>query len=267
MAGIDCLSVYSDGSLQGAGSGCVVVVLGLLFLMETKSLWEVGVRIGGWLSSTKTECMLCIMAMHTAAPTSPLKIYTDSQGLISGFHSFVTGVHLQPFRRLLQTRFYREWATLRQIVSHRLSQYSLLRWQHILVTLAMTWLTILLSREQLMGRCGHCHSVIYLISSSFQLMEDDCPVEGDLRAYLKLQSQFQVSITWKYRERVQYQIPYFDSVDWDSTILNLHHGNLPGSLVTSVYNVFRSCISYQSTAWYATHCIKTTSHPPRSIPG
>ncbi len=62
----------------------------------------------------------------------------------------------------------------------------------------------------------------------------DSPVEGDLQAYLKLQSQFRASITWKYCECVQQQIPYFDSVDWDSTILNLHNGNLPGSLVTSI---------------------------------
>ena len=59
-------------------------------------------------------------------------------------------------------------------------------------------------------------------------------VEGDLRAYLKLQSKLRISVTWEHRERVQQCIPFFESVDWDSTILNIHSGNLPGSLATSV---------------------------------
>ena len=36
------------------------------------------------------------------------------------------------------------------------------------------------------------------------------------------------------RNRVQCSIPYFESVDWDSTIFNMHQGNLPGCLVTSM---------------------------------
>ena len=69
----------------------------------------------------------------------------------------------------------------------------------------------------------------------FLPVHSDCSlVEGDLRAYLKLQSQFRTSVAWQYHRHVQCNVPYFDSVDWDSTILNLHHGNLPGSLLTSV---------------------------------
>ena len=59
-------------------------------------------------------------------------------------------------------------------------------------------------------------------------------VEGDLRAYLKAQSQFRVSVVWQHHGHVQHNVPYFDSVDWDFTILNLHYGNLPGSLATSI---------------------------------
>ena len=60
------------------------------------------------------------------------------------------------------------------------------------------------------------------------------PIEGDLYAYLKFQSRLRVSVAWRYRGHVQECIPFFDSVDWDLTILNIHNGNLPGSLVTSV---------------------------------
>ena len=63
---------------------------------------------------------------------------------------------------------------------------------------------------------------------------DHLPVEGDLYAYLRFQSRLRVSVAWRYHEHVQEYIPFFDSVDWDSTILNIHSGNLPGSLVTSV---------------------------------
>ena len=63
---------------------------------------------------------------------------------------------------------------------------------------------------------------------------DEFLVEGDLQTYLKLQSQLRISVPWKYPEHVQCHIPFFDSVNWDSTILNLYHGNLPGSLMTSV---------------------------------
>ena len=49
-----------------------------------------------------------------------------------------------------------------------------------------------------------------------------------------MQAQLHISVTWKYQECVQHHVPFFDSVDWDFTILNLHQGNLPGSLATSV---------------------------------
>ena len=57
------MSVYSDGSLQGAGSGACCGGAGVAVLDGDKSLWEVGVCIGGWLSSTKTEVYACIMAV------------------------------------------------------------------------------------------------------------------------------------------------------------------------------------------------------------
>jgi hypothetical protein len=63
---------------------------------------------------------------------------------------------------------------------------------------------------------------------------DHHPIEGDLHAYLKLQSHICISVIWKYHEWVQCSIPYFESVDWDSTISNMHQGNLPGCLVTSM---------------------------------
>ena len=106
VTGDDCLSVYSDGSLQGAHSKVCCSGAGVAVLKGGESLWEVGVRIDGWLSSTKAELYACALAMIMLPQHWPLKIYTDSQGLISGFQSFVTGAHLQPFRCLLQTRFY-----------------------------------------------------------------------------------------------------------------------------------------------------------------
>ena len=112
VTGVDCLSVYTDGSLQGARSRVCCSGAGVAVLEGTESLWEVGVCIDGWLSSTKAELYACALAMIKLPQHQPLKIYTDSQGLISGFQSFVTGAHLQPFCCLLQTRFYREWATL-----------------------------------------------------------------------------------------------------------------------------------------------------------
>ena len=55
-----------------------------------------------------------------------------------------------------------------------------------------------------------------------------------MHAYLKLQSKVCISVTWEHQEYVQQYVPFFESVDWDSTILNIHSGNLPGSLITSV---------------------------------
>ena len=68
----------------------------------------------------------------------------------------------------------------------------------------------------------------------YPVHSDGLPIEGDLCAYLRLQSQLQIAVTWRYCEQVQEIIPFFDSVDWDATILNIHGGNLPGSLATSM---------------------------------
>ena len=108
MTGVDSLTVYSDGSLQGSGSVACCGGAGIAVLDEDKSLWEVGVHVGGWLSSTKTEVYACIMALATLPQHFPLQIFIDSQSLISGFHSYVVQVHLQPFCYLLWTRFYWE---------------------------------------------------------------------------------------------------------------------------------------------------------------
>ena len=94
MAGVDGLTVYSDGSLQGSGSVACCGGAGIAVLEEDKSLWEVAVQVGGWLSSTKTEVYACIMALATLPQHRPLQIFTDSQGLITGFHSFVVQAHL-----------------------------------------------------------------------------------------------------------------------------------------------------------------------------
>ena len=61
--GAGYLAVYSDGSLQGAGSAACCGGAGVAVLDGDRSLWELGVRIGGWLSSTKTEIYACIMAL------------------------------------------------------------------------------------------------------------------------------------------------------------------------------------------------------------
>ena len=111
------LVVYSDGSLQGSGSDGCCGGAGIAVLDGDKSLWEVAVCVGGWLSSTKTEIYACIMALVSLPQHYPIQIFTDSQGLMSGFHSFVTQAHLQSFRKLLWTRFYQEWAVLYQIVA------------------------------------------------------------------------------------------------------------------------------------------------------
>ena len=63
-AGAGYLAVYSDGSLQGAGSGACCGGAGVAVLDGDRLLWELGVHIGGWLSSMKTEVYACIMALR-----------------------------------------------------------------------------------------------------------------------------------------------------------------------------------------------------------
>ena len=101
MADDSSLTVYSDGSLQGSGSDRCCGGAGMAVLDGDKSLWEVAIRVGGWLSSTKTEIYACIMALVSLPQHRPIQIFTDSQGLISGFQSFVAQAHLQSFRALL----------------------------------------------------------------------------------------------------------------------------------------------------------------------
>ena len=101
IAGNSSLTVYSDGSLQGSGSGGCCGGAGMAVLDGDKSLWEVAICVGGWLSSTKTEIYACIMALVSLPQHHPIQIFTDSQGLISGFQSFVAQAHLQSFCALL----------------------------------------------------------------------------------------------------------------------------------------------------------------------
>ena len=104
----------------------------------------------------------------------------DSQGLISGFHSFVTEAHQLPFRHLLQTRFYREWASLRQIVSCWPAPVELIKVKahtsdfgndladHIAKQGAVNGKVWTPSFSDLPDVCFH------------PVHGDDCPIEGDL---------------------------------------------------------------------------------------
>ena len=88
------LTVYSDGSLQRSGSSQSCGDPGFVVLDGVEPLWEVAVHVDGWLSSTKTEVYTCIMALASLPSCKPLKIHTDSQGLIAGFYSFVSRASL-----------------------------------------------------------------------------------------------------------------------------------------------------------------------------
>ena len=95
------LVIYSDGSLQGAGSSGCCGGAGFVVLDEDKVLWEVAVHVGGWMSSTKMEIYACIAALASLPVSRPVHIFTDSEGLLAGYQSFVAGGQGQPFHRLL----------------------------------------------------------------------------------------------------------------------------------------------------------------------
>ena len=232
--GDSALVVYSDGSLQQSGSPGCQGGAGFVVLEGDKPLWEVAVKLGGWMSSTKMEVYACMAALTVLPVSRPVQIFTDSQGLIAGFQSFVTGSQLHPFRRLLRNRFYREWSALRQMALCRSAPVTLVKVDAHTGNFGND-LADCIAKQGAVGGLQWAPSFSNL--PDFQFLPNHgghYSIEGDLRAYLKLQSQLRISVTWKYRERVQQSIPYFECVDWDSTILNVHQGNLPGCLVTSM---------------------------------
>lgn len=111
------LVVYSDGSLQETGSATCHGGTGFMVLDGDRSLWEVALHLGGWMSSTKMEIYVHIAALASLPVSYPVQIFTDSQGLIYGYHAFVAGGYVQSFHHLLWNRFYHEWSILCSIVS------------------------------------------------------------------------------------------------------------------------------------------------------
>ena len=97
----EVLVVYSDRSLQGAGSSCCCGGAVFVILDGDKVLWEVAVHVGGWMSSTKMEIYACIATLASLPVARPVHIFTDSQGLLAGYQSFVAGGQVQPFHHLL----------------------------------------------------------------------------------------------------------------------------------------------------------------------
>ena len=183
------LTVFSDGSVQGAGQPGCHGGAGLAVINHEKSLWEVAVRVGGWLSSTKTEVYACIMALATLPVHQPLQLYTDSQCLLSGFHKFVSEAHLLPFRHLLRTRFYQEWSVLRQIVALRTAPVTL-------VKVAAHTGNFGNELADQVAKQGAAKGMLW--TPTFHATSDitffpshgtEHPVEGDLQSYLKMQSQ------------------------------------------------------------------------------
>ena len=186
------------------------------------------------MSSTKAEVYACIAALAALPLDQQVQVYTDSQGLMSGFKSFVTEANLQPFQHLLRNQFYWEWGILRQVVACHTAPTTLIKVSAHTGNLGNEIADHVAKYGAVSGE-DWVVSFHALSSVRFHpVHRDHMPIEGDLYTYLRLQSRLRVSMTWRYRERVQEFIPFFDSVDWDLTILNIHNGNLPGSLVTSV---------------------------------
>ena len=153
------------------------------------------------------------MALVSLPQHRPIQIFTDSQGLISGFQSFVAQAHLQSFRALLRTRFYQEWAVLQQIVSHCTAPVIFNKVEAHTGNFGN-------ELADHIAKQGAVRGVLWKPSFScvpgiqFLPVHSDCSlVEGDLQAYLKLQSQFRTSVAWQYHRHVQCNVPYFDSVD------------------------------------------------------
>jgi ribonuclease HI len=228
------LTVYTDGSLQGAGSQSCQAGAGFVVFDGEKPLVEIAIQLSGWVSSTKAEIYGCMAAL-VALPTScPLQICTDSQGLIAGFQSFVTGADLVSPRRLLRNRFYREWAVLRQIIGACTAPVQLIKVKAHTGDFGNELADRLAKQGAVTGMrwTVSFHALPEIVFHPVH--GEQHLVEGDLCTFLKMQSQLRVSVTWQYRKRVQANIRFFESVDWDSTIFNLHDGNLPGSLATSM---------------------------------
>ena len=228
------LTVYTDGSFQGSGSAASCGGAGVAVLEGDKSLWEASVCIGGWLSSTKAEVYACIVALASLPKHWPLQIFTDSQSLIYGFQSFVAQAYLQPFHCLLRTWFYQEWATLWQIMSHRSAPVTLNKVEAHAGNFGNELADHIAKRGAINGELWVLPVHDLPDIQFLHIHGDQWPIEGDLQSYLRMQSQLHTAVTWKYHRRIQHNIPHHDSIEWNSTILNLHHGNLPGSLVTSI---------------------------------
>ena len=111
------LVVYTDGSVKGLGSAECCGGAGVVVLDGDRSMGEVAVRLGGWMSSTKAEVYACITALAALPVSQPVHIHTDSQGLIAGYRSFVAGASEQSPHQLLQNQFWREWSVFCQTVS------------------------------------------------------------------------------------------------------------------------------------------------------
>jgi ribonuclease HI len=104
----------------------------------------------------------------------------DSQGLISGFHSFVTEAHLLPFRCLLQMRFYQEWALLQQIVSCWPAPVELIKVKAHAGNFGNDLADHIAKQGAVNGRVW-APSFSDLPDVCFHPVHgDDCPIEGDL---------------------------------------------------------------------------------------
>ena len=219
------MTVYTDGSLQGAGSQSCQAGAGVVVFDGEKPLVEIAVQLSGWVSSTKAEIYGCIAALAALPMSCPLQIYTDSQGLIAGFQSFVTGAGLVSSRCLLRNRFYWEWAVLCQIIGACTAPVQLIKVKAHAGDFGNELADQLAKQGAVAGErwAVSFHALPEIVFHPVH--GDQHLVEGDLCTFLKLQSQLRVSVAWQYWKHVQANVRFFESVDWDSTIFNLHDGN------------------------------------------
>ncbi len=84
LAGHSILTFYTDGSL--VRTSLTVDIMGLGWVNEFDESIRFLASATMWPSSTKAEILACLTALLTAPCHTKVKIYTDSQATIDGFH-------------------------------------------------------------------------------------------------------------------------------------------------------------------------------------
>jgi ribonuclease HI len=232
------LSFYTDGSVVDLGSNQCSMGIGWVQIDNSTVTHSFHAQTKYWPCSFKAELMAILSAIITAPRNCSIQIYTDSQSVISKYHSIM---HSSSALQYTNTPYFSIWNTLINLIK----AYKLTIQFHKVIAHQND------EFNNLADQLAHNHyNLPYLTFISHNLYNthltynlDNFPIELPIRRCIRTICHAQIYALWSSQNRFQQWSQILSDINWPATWLYINNNQkiskITHSFQSSIFRSFR----------------------------